>query len=228
MPLTNSQDDSLITYVYITLPFSFTWIFVYSWRTAKGQFCQPHLAWHSYPSLAPSLLVSLEGKGGVPTIATPYFSELYLCLWVVEQLLLQCLSLPGDADESADVSCYFGLCGALEAEEYLEETGQDCWGVAGVGPCPEGILVESFSLNAMWPSLPHGAVGILRGVELLTVPGWAMATDRSSKMDVSDDDWRFSGCLLYLKGQTADGLSRSKFCTFFHQKQFRVILDIGN
>lgn len=43
---------------------------------------------------------------------------------------------------------------------FLEETGQDCW---GVGPCPEGILAESFSQNAMWPSLPHGAVGILRG-----------------------------------------------------------------
>lgn len=42
---------------------------------------------------------------------------------------------------------------------FSEETGQDCW---GVGQCPEGILVESFSQNAMWPSLPHGAVGILR------------------------------------------------------------------
>lgn len=43
------------------------------------------------------------------------FSELYLCLRVVQQLPLQCLSLLGDADESADVSCYFGLRGALEA-----------------------------------------------------------------------------------------------------------------
>lgn len=34
---------------------------------------------------------------------------------MVQQLPLQCLSLLGDADESADVSCYFGLRGALEA-----------------------------------------------------------------------------------------------------------------
>lgn len=44
--------------------FAYGWIFLCSWRTAKGQLCQPHLAWHSYPSLAPSVLVSLEGKGG--------------------------------------------------------------------------------------------------------------------------------------------------------------------
>lgn len=33
---------------------------------------------------------------------------------------------------------------------YLEETGQDCRGeLRGPGPCPEGILAESFSQNAM-------------------------------------------------------------------------------
>lgn len=63
---------------------------------------------------------------------------------MVEQLLLQCLSLLGDADESADVSCYFGLCGAPEAKEFfggdqarLLGGGGGCAG--GVGPCPEGI-----------------------------------------------------------------------------------------
>lgn len=59
---------------------------------------------------------------------------------MVEQLLLQCLSLLGDADESADVSCYFGLRGALEAKEFLEETGQDCWGGCGGGAVPRGDL----------------------------------------------------------------------------------------
>lgn len=62
---------------------------------------------------------------------------------MVEQLLLQCLSLLGDADESADVSCYFGLCGAPEAKEFFGGDqarllgGGGCAG--GVGPCPEGI-----------------------------------------------------------------------------------------
>lgn len=45
------------------------------------------------------------------------------------------------------------------------------------GHAQRGFLAESFSQNAMWPSWPHGAVGILRGVELLTVPGWAIAAD---------------------------------------------------
>lgn len=58
---------------------------------------------------------------------------------VKQLLLLQRLHLLGDADECADVSCYFGLHGALEAGEYLAETGRDCW-VLGGGVVPRGDL----------------------------------------------------------------------------------------
>lgn len=102
---------------------------------------------------------------------------------------------------------------------FLEETKQDCWGgggcAGGVGPCPEGIWAESFSQNAMWPSLPHGSVGILRGCGI---------ADSTGLSDGHRHDLR-DGCLwwlavflavfLYWMGGAADGLSCFKFYTLF-------------
>lgn len=110
---------------------------------------------------------------------------------------------------------------------FWRRLGKIVW---GVGLCPEGVLAESFSQNAMWPSLPHGAVGILRGC------GNADSTrlrdaQRLDVLSVSDD-WRYFWQSLYLMGRAADGLScfGDKFCPLFYPSYtlswvWKLILD---
>lgn len=90
-----------------------------------------------------------------------------------------------------------------KAEQYFFFWCVGVWGL-GLGLCPEGIFTERFSQNAMWPSLPHGAVGILWNCWQYPAERWPQTqAQRWMSLMVGG----ISGCLLYLKGGAADSLS---------------------
>lgn len=205
------NEGKLSSYVRIT--FSFGYIIL--WRTTKGPHCQPHLAWHSYPSLAPSVLVSLEGKRG--------------CANYSALVLFRTLSVP--------VS---GLTAAAAVSELAWGCRWKCWCVllfwvvwcpgdqgifgrdwarllrrCGGGVVPRGDLSWEFipecnvTLIATWRSgNPEGVWNCWQYQTERWAQTWAQ---RLMSLMIGG----ISGHLLYLKGGAHDGLSCSKFYILF-------------
>lgn len=133
----------------------------YHWRE-KG--CANYSA--SVLSRTLSVLVPLSGLTAAAAVSELAWGCRWKC-WCV--LLFWVVRCPGGGQ---------GICGGDRAR------------LVGVGLCPEGVLAESFIQNAMWPVLPHGAVGILRGC------GIADSTERAMGTDMSAKDWTCLQCQM--------------------------------